>query len=352
MKAVILAAGTAQHLCPLPLRIPKPLVPLVNRPLISHMLDQLQACGINEVGVVVDSRDGPLANWAGWRRRPGMRFSFFEQSVPLGTAHAVKIAQGYAGSGSFLVIHGDCYLEGGLAGFIQWASKQGLAASLLVTATTQPELYGVVEASNGRAVRLTEKPQKAPCNLVASGVYLFDQRVFSAIDAVRPSARQELEITGALQLLVERGMAVGVFVYEGTWRDMGRPDDILRCNMHVLDHLEPGAGAETSRSEIIGRVEMGPRARIINSRIIGPAAVGEGTAVINSLIGPYTAIGSHVVVEDCEVERCVVLDNCRLRGVSRLEGSVIGEGTKVTRKAVRPQALRLILGEGNEVELP
>lgn len=351
MKAVILAAGTAQHLFPLPLRTPKPLVPLVNRPLISHILDQLQACGINEVGVVVDSRDGPLANWAGWRRRPGMRFAFFEQSVSLGTAHAVKVAQGYAGSGQFLVIHGDCYLEDGLADFIQWASKQGLPASLLVTATNQPELYGVVEAANGRVARLIEKPQKASSNLVASGVYLFDQRVFSAIDAVRPSVRQELEITGAVQLLAERGMAVGAFIYEGAWWDMGRTDDILRCNMHVLDRLKSGSVVEATRSEIIGRVEMGLRVRIMNSRVIGPAAIGEGTAVINSLIGPYTAIGTHVLIEDCEVERSVILDNCRLRGVSRLEGSVIGEGTKVARRTTRPQAIRLILGEGNEVEV-
>ncbi len=352
LRTLILAGGSRESLFPLPLTIPKPLAPLANKPLMSHTLDLLQDVGITEIGVVVDSRDGPLMNWPGWRRRPGVKFAFFEQSLPLGTAHCLKVAQGYVGSGPFLVISGDCFLDGGLRDFIQWSSEGSRAVSVMVTRSPEPHLYGLAELKGDRVVKVTEKAQNPSGNTVMTGIYIFDQRIFPAIDVVRPSPRQDLELTGAIQIAIDRGLPVGAFTFDGYWRDLGRPEDILQANVYVLDRLKPEHLADLSRSHVEGRVSVGNRARVINSTIIGPVVVGEGSAIINSWVGPYTAIGSHAVVEDCEIERCMVMNNCRLRGVGRLEGSVIGDGTKITRRQGRPDAFRLILGEGNELEIP
>jgi glucose-1-phosphate thymidylyltransferase len=319
---------------------------------MSHLLDLLQEAGIREIGVVVDSRDGPLTNWPGWRRRPGVKFAFFEQSLPLGTAHCLKVAQGYVGTGPFLVVCGDCFLDGSLRDFVEWSADGGHAVSILVTSSPDPHLYGVIEMKGDRVTRVAEKPARPAGNNVMAGVYVFDKRIFPAIDVVKPSPRHELELTGAIQIAIERGLPVGAYTFDGYWRDLGRPEDILHANRYVLDRLEPENVPDFPRSHLEGRVSVGNRARVINSTIIGPVSVGEGSAVINSWVGPFTSIGSHSVVEDCELEGCVVMNSCRLRGVGRLEGGVIGDGNTITRRQGRPEALRMVLGEGNRIELP
>ncbi len=349
---MILAAGRPAHLRHPVLGVPKALLPVANRPVAAYALDLLQRAGIAEVGVVVESRDGPMAAWPGWRSRPGMKIFFLEQSLPLGTAHAVKMAQGFVGGDLFLVIAGDCLLDGGLAEFLEWAGAARPAAGLLLAAVPDPEAYGVADVAGDRVLRLVEKRERPPGNLALAGVYVFSREIFAAIDVMRPSARGDLELTGAVQLLLERGLPVLAYQHRGFWRDMGRPQAILEANTFFLDRLAPDVKGEVSRSHLEGRVSVGLRARVINSHIVGPVAIGEGTAVINSWIGPFSAIGDHVVIEDCEAERSVIMNNCRLRGVARLEGSVIGEGSRVGRRASKPLAYRLTVGERSEIEVP
>lgn len=352
MKAVILAGGRPAHWRHPIVGAAKALLPVANRPAAAYTLDLLQEAGVREVGVVVDSRDGAVASWAGWRSRPGMKFVFLEQSVPLGSAHAVKVAQGFAGSEQFAVVHGDCLLDGGLRGFLEWAAAARPAAALLLAAVPDPESYGVAELAGERVLQVVERRERPPGNLALAGVYVFGPEVFAAIDVMRPSPRGELELSGAVELMVERGLPVLGRRHQGFWRDLGRPHALLEANTYFLDRLVPDQRGEVSRSHLEGRVSLGPRARLINSHVVGPAVIGQGSAVINSWIGPFTAIGDHAVVEDCEVERSVIMNNCRLRGVARIEGSVIAEGCRVTRRAGKPLSYRLVLGERSEVEVP
>lgn len=354
MKALILAGGRNQRVRPAGWSMPKPLVPVANRPVVAHLLDLLQEAGITQVGVVVDNREGPLCHWPGWRRRPGMKFHFLEQSLPLGSAHAVKVAQGYVGEGPFLAVAGDCLLhgDGGLSGFLRRYEAARPAAAALLARTASPGDFGVAEVGGNRILRLTEKPQRPAGEEVLVGAYVLDERVFAAIDVIRPSPRNELELTAALQHLIDRGLEVHGYPFRGFWRDAGRPEAILEANFHWLDGLKPEVRGEVNRSSVEGRVSVGERARVVNSAVFGPAILGDGCYVVNSWIGPYTVIGNHAVIEDSEVERSVVMAHCRIRGLARLEGSLLGEGNRVGPRAARPLAYRLTLGEGNEIEVP
>lgn len=352
LKGLILAGGKNVRFRAAGFSLPKPLVPVANRPVVAHLLDVLQEAGVQHVGVVVDNREGPVAAWPGWRRRPGMKFTFLEQSLPLGSAHAVKVAQGFVAGQPFVVLAGDCLIEGGLGDLIARHQAVRPAASAMVVRAANPVDYGVAELSGERVGRVVEKPQRPPGDAVLAGAYVFESAVFDAIDVVRPSVRNELELTAAIQWLIERGMPVQAYPYEGFWRDVGRPEAVLEANVYWLDGLRPDLRGEVSRTRLEGRVVVGERARVLDSTVIGPAIIGDGSFVVNSWIGPFTAVGSHVVIEDCEVERSVIMDRCKLRGLSRVEGSLVGEGSRVGRRAGRPAAYRLILGEGNEIEVP
>lgn len=352
MKGLILAGGKGLRLRASGFSLPKPLVPVANRPVIAYILDLLQEAGVHQVGVVVDNREGPVAVWPGWRRRPGMKFSFLEQSLPLGSAHAVKVAQGFVGGEPFVVVAGDCLLDGDVKELIARHQAGRPAASAMIARAPNPADYGVAELSGDRVTRVVEKPQQPAGDAVLAGVYVFEDAIFNAIDVVKRSVRNELELTAAIQWLIERGMTVEAHIFKGFWRDAGRPEAILEANTHWLDGMVPDRRGEATRSHLEGRVAVGERARVVNSTVIGPAIIGEGSFVVNTWIGPFTSVGSHAVIEECELERSIVMNNCRLRGLSRIEGSLLGEGCRVTRRTARPAAYRLILGEGNEIEVP
>ncbi len=256
MKALILAGGKPARLQAAGLGVPKPLVPVVNRPVVSLILDLLQEVGISQVGVVVDDREGPVAAWPGWRRRPGMRFLFLEQSLPLGSAHAVKVAQGFLEEGPFLVVAGDCLLagEGGLRPLLEEYRAARPAAAALLARVEDAAGFWAAEVSGDRVARLTEKPQRSRAGPVLAGAYVLDERVFAAIDAIRPSARGELELASALQRLIDDGLAVLAVPFRGFWRDVGRPEAILEANLHFLDRLTPEVRGEVTRSRLEGRV--------------------------------------------------------------------------------------------------
>lgn len=353
MKALILAGGNPQRFRAAPLAMPKPLVPVANRPVIDYLIDQLQAAGIAEVGVVLDNRDGPVGSWPGWRRRPGMKFLLLEQSLPLGTAHAVKVGQDFVGEGPFLVVTGDCFFDGGLEGLVDRHRAHASAVLAMVAGISgDRNLHGIASLEGDRVVRVVEKPQGAGDGVALTGAYVLDRRVFDAINVVKPSVRGELEITGAIQILVERGQAVRAYRYGGFWRDVGRPAGILEANVFQLDRLAGEMRGEATGSRIEGRVVLATRSRVINSTVLGPVAIGEGAAVINSWVGPFCAIGSHSVLEDVEVQRSVILPNCRLRGIGRLEESLLGEGVTVGKRGGKPRVIRMLVAEGSEVEVP
>jgi glucose-1-phosphate thymidylyltransferase len=209
-----------------------------------------------------------------------------------------------------------------------------------------------VLGADGEVVQLIEKPQDPPSDLAIVGVYLFDPQIHTAVRSIEPSARGELEITDAIQWLIDHGHRVRHEILQGWWIDTGKKDPLLESNRLVLETLEARCdGTVDDDSRVDGRVVIEAGAEIVNSTVRGPAAIGAGTRVVNSYIGPFTSVAAGCEIVDSEIEYSVLLEDSRVVGVPRLADSLIGRHVEVTRSGATPVATRLLVGDHSRVEL-
>ncbi|MFH8613017.1 glucose-1-phosphate thymidylyltransferase [Streptomyces sp. NPDC018029] len=353
MKALILAGGTGSRLRPFTDTGAKQLLPIANKPVLFYGLEAIAAAGIGEAGIVVGRHGGDVRAAVGDGCAFGLRVSYLHQERPLGLAHAVLIAREFLGDDDFLLYLGDNYLQDGLTGFTQRAAAQPGAARLLLTRVPDPSAFGVAELdAAGDVVSLAEKPDRPRSDLALIGVYAFGPDIHEAVRAIRPSVRGELEITDAVQWLLDRGLRVRAETTTRPWRDTGSVDDLLEVNRQVLDGIEGRLdGKVDPESTVLGRVRLAEGAVVRGSRVVGPAVIGAGTVISNSSIGPYTAIGEDCRIEDSAISHSVLLRGADVEGASRIESSLIGRGAVVAPAPRLPQAHRLVIGDHSKVHL-
>jgi len=270
----------------------------------------------------------------------------------LGLAHAVKVSQDFLGEDRFVMFLGDNVIQGGISGLIEQFAESDWNSQIVLTRVSHPEQYGVAELNGeGRIVQLIEKPKQPPSDLALVGIYMFDYNIHEAVDNITPSWRGELEITDAIQWLMEHDYQVYPYVHRGWWIDTGRPGDILEANSLVLEELTPKIEGYVDRdSEVDSRVTIEKGAEIINSVIRGPTIIGEDTRIINSYIGPFTSIFHDVVIEDSEIERAIVLEHSLIRDIpARIQESLIGRHVSLIRSPIKPKAYKLTLGDHSQV---
>ncbi|MET9451803.1 glucose-1-phosphate thymidylyltransferase [Streptomyces cinerochromogenes] len=353
MKALVLAGGTGSRLRPFTHTRAKQLLPIANRPVVHYALQAIADAGIEEVGVVVGSHADEIRQAVGDGSAFGLRLTYLHQEKPLGLAHAVLIARDFLADDDFLLYLGDNYLEDGVAGFVRRAEEGRDAARLLLTPVPDPTAFGVAEVDgDGLVRRLEEKPDRPRSDLALIGVYAFTPAVHEAVRAVRPSGRGELEITHAVQWMVDHGLAVRAETTTRPWRDTGSVDDLLEANRHVLDRLEGRVdGKVDPDSVLVGRVRIAEGAVVRGSRIVGPVIVGAGAVVSNSSVGPYTAIAEDCRIEDSAIGFSVLLQGACVEGASRIEESLIGREAVVTTAPRPVHTHRLVLGDHSKVQL-
>lgn len=354
MKALVLAGGKGTRLRPLTYTIPKQLVPVANRPIVHYVMDQLSSLGISDVGVIISPETGWQIKEALSGNPWGFNFTFILQDEPKGLAHAVMVARDFLGDDPFLMYLGDNLIGQDIKAFVEEFRNSKPEAMILLKEVGDPRMFGVAEVDgDGRIKRLVEKPKVPPSNLALVGIYLFSPCIHEAVQEITPSFRGELEITDAIQKLLDRGKTVRSFILERWWLDTGKKDDLLEANRVVLDELvsESLQGEVDAESKIAGRVFLARGARIEDSTVRGPAVIGEGTVIRNSFIGPYTTIGNGCVVEGAALEHSVILDGARIAGVERLEDSVVGRNAVVSKGIENSRALRLMVGDDVEVLL-
>lgn len=368
MKGLILSGGAGTRLRPITHTSAKQLVPIANKPILFYGIDDMAEAGIKQIGIVVGQTGDEIRAAVGDGSRWGVDITYIPQDAPLGLAHCVLIARDFLGDDDFVMYLGDNMLQQGLSGFAERfeaarhaASSPRLgeesvvvpAAQILLAKVDDPRQFGVAElGADGEVVRLVEKPDVPPSDLALVGVYLFDKHVHEAVDAIDPSWRGELEITDAIQWLIDTGHRVNHEVLEGWWIDTGKKDPLLACNRLVLETLESRVDGEVdAASSIEGRVVVEAGAQVTNSRILGPAIIGAGSRVANSYVGPFSSIAGGVEILDSELEHSVVLAQSRIVDVPRLTDSLIGRNVEVIRSERRPRALRLMLGDHSVVEL-
>jgi glucose-1-phosphate thymidylyltransferase len=355
MRALVLSGGQGNRLRPITYTGAKQLVPVANRPILFYVLDNVAQAGISEVGMIVSPETGrgireAVGNGDPW----SVKVHYIVQDRPGGLAHAVKTARPFLADSDFVMYLGDNLIGSRIDGFIQTFSKTSSDAVILLKAVQEASHFGVAEVGpDGHVIRLIEKPKEPPSNLALVGVYVFSPKIHTAIDAIRPSPRGELEITDAIQRLIDWNFPVQSHVIDAWWLDTGKKDDLLAANTVVLDEwiARDIQGEVDETSQVIGRVKVERGAKLIRCKVRGPAVIGEGAVIRDSFVGPYSSIGNKTEISQSVVEHCVVMENCRISNIDRLEDSVLGKGVEVKTNSGSHRALRLLLGDDSKVEL-
>jgi glucose-1-phosphate thymidylyltransferase len=350
VKALVPAGGTGSRLRPITHTSAKQLVPVANKPILFYGLDALASAGITEVGLVVGETAKEISSAVGDGSAWGMRATYIPQDAPRGLAHCVLVGRDFLGDDEFVMYLGDNILKGGVAGIVGDFTSVKPNAQILLASVPEPQRFGVAELDGDRVVRLVEKPAVPPSDLALVGVYVFDTHIHEAVASITPSGRGELEITDAIQWLIDAGLHVRAHRIEGWWKDTGRLEDLLEANRLILEDLTGATrGSVDSASTLVGPVLIDEGAVVRSSTIRGPAVIGRSARIIDSFIGPYTSIGDGCLIEDSEIEHSVIMARCRITGMHRLEDSLLGREVVVERTESKPKAYRLMIGDQGRV---
>lgn len=356
MKAIILAAGQGTRLRPVTLTMPKPLVPVANKSLIVYAIEMLRDGGLKDVGIVVNAVEGPIKDQLGDGSALGVNLEYIVQEEQLGLAHAVSLCRDFVGTDPFAMFLGDNIFQDKMGDLLRGFESSSYEAAVALGEVADPTRFGVAELNNGTIRRVVEKPKDPPSNYAISGVYLFRNSIFNAIANIKPSWRNELEITDAIQWLINNGDAVQAYKIKGWWIDAGKPDAIVQANQLVMGDMPftaPPVGENVVNSDVSARVVLGKNTKIINSVVRGPVIIGDNVTIQDSYIGPYTSIGDNVVIENSEVDASIVMKNCKIRAMhGRIDSSLLADNSEVTSaNKTMPSVKRFILAENSFVQI-
>jgi glucose-1-phosphate thymidylyltransferase len=353
LKGLILSGGKGTRLRPITHTSAKQLVPVANKPVLFYGIQAMAEAGISEVGIIIaPETGGEIREAAGDGSRFGINLTYIVQDEPAGLAHAVLTAEPFLSDSPFVMYLGDNLLQGGIRDLVTAFRAGEPDALILLTQVPDPEQYGVAELENGSVIRLVEKPRQPKTDLALVGVYMFTAGIHSAARAIKPSGRGELEITDAIQHLVDQGLRVEPHIVRGWWKDTGRLEDMLAANRLVLETIDHRVEGELIDSRIDGRVVIEAGARLERSAIRGPAVIGAGARLTDCYIGPYTAVGENCVIENAEVEHSILLARSRVSNLAgRMESSLLGRNVKISRDERQPRAYRFMVGDNSEIAI-
>lgn len=355
MKALILAGGTGTRLRPLTHSMAKQLVPVANRPVIHYVMDHIARAGLTKVGIIISPETGQqikesLGNGDFWK----VNITYIRQEHPSGLAHAVKTAKPFLKESPFLMFLGDNLIKDGVNQLVEQYKERKPAAAILLKKVPNPESFGVARVDESLAVvELAEKPIKPSSNLAIIGIYAFSPSIHSAIDRIKPSSRGELEITDAIQELINLGHSVQACEAKGWWIDTGKKEDLLKANKTILFEKATfnNEGEADSDSIITGRVQIGKGTTISASTIIGPVIIGNKCSIENSFIGPYTSIGNESLIKGTKIDNSIVMEKCLINQIERLTYSILGTNTQISRDKEVIKTTSMFLGNDSQVIL-
>lgn len=350
MKGLILSGGFGTRLRPLTYSQQKQLIPVANKPILFYVIEDLIEAGIKDICIIVGPNKNQVietVNSISW----DANIKFIEQSRPLGIAHAIKISRDFLDGDSFIMYLGDNILKEGVVDHVKDFQNSDCEGSILLTNVENPKDFGIaVLNEDEEVVKVIEKPQNPPSNLAVIGVYLFGSKILDAVDELKPSSRGQLEITDAIQWLIDNGHTVKSSFVNHWWKDTGKPEDILDANRLILDDIDPDNQGKVVESKIRGRVQVGKDTAIDNNSMVkGPVKIGENCKISDSCIGPYTSIGNNCEIIGSEIEDSVILDGASVKNSGRIIDSLIGRNVKIFKKNGLPEGKRFVIGDNSEV---
>ncbi|MBU1486748.1 glucose-1-phosphate thymidylyltransferase [bacterium] len=351
MKGLILSGGQGTRLRPITHTSAKQLVPVANKPVLFYGLEAIRDAGITDIGMVVGETKEEIKAACGDGSKWGVKITYIEQAAPLGLAHAVKISEGFLGKEPFVMYLGDNLIKDGITPLVKEFSRNKPNSQILLAKVKNPSAFGVAELKEGKVVHLVEKPKEPKSDLALVGVYMFDFHIFEAVKAIKPSLRGELEITDAIQYLIDNDYEVHPHLVAGWWKDTGKLEDMLEANRIILDGLkERIEGFVDKDSKIYGKVVLEEGSEVINSTIRGPAIIGRQTRIINSYIGPFTSVNHGAIIKSSEIEHSIILEDSKITEIGgRIEDSLIGKNVEVSKSSLKPRAYRFMLGDSSKV---
>ncbi len=358
MKALILAGGAGTRLRPITHTSAKQLVPVANKPILFYGIEAMASAGIVEIGIIVGDTRAEVMSTVGDGSQFGVQVTYIPQDAPLGLAHCVLIAEDFLGKDDFVMYLGDNLLEQDLSAFVHAfesarAGSEPPTAQILLKKVPDPHRFGIATLDeHGNVVHLVEKPADPPSDLALVGVYLFDHTIHAAVAAIDPSPRGELEITDAIQWLIDQGYTVRTELLTGWWIDTGKLTPLLEANRLLLEKITTRIDGDVDEASTLdGRIIVEAGAVVINSTIRGPVAIGAGARIVDSFIGPFSAIGNDCVITNSEVEHSVIMARSTITDIPRLEDSLIGKEAVVVRTQKRPRAARLMIGDHCQIDV-
>ena len=353
MKALVLSGGAGTRLRPITHTSAKQLIPIANKPILFYGLEAIAGAGITEVGIVVGDTHAEIEEAVGDGSAFGVNVTYIKQDAPLGLAHAVKIAEDFMAGEPFLMYLGDNLIKDSLGQLVSEFENTGSNSLILLARVSNPSSFGVAELSDdGSVKRLVEKPKEPPSDLALVGVYLFDSKIYEAVKNIEPSWRNELEITDAIQYLLEHGYKVHHHIIKKWWKDTGRLEDLLEANRMELETIERRIEGEVdNKSRVDGKVVVEKGAKIDSSDIRGPVVIGKDAIISGSYVGPFTSISFGVTIENSEIEHSIVCENSVIRDMKRIEDSLIGKGVHILRSTSRPAAHMIMVGDSSRIEI-
>jgi glucose-1-phosphate thymidylyltransferase len=355
LKGLILSGGAGTRLRPITHTSAKQLVPVANKPVLFYGIEALVEAGITEIGVIIAPETGEeIKQAAGDGSAFAASLTYIEQGAPLGLAHALLTAEDFLGRTPFVMYLGDNLLRNGIVELVEAFRRNEPDALILLTPVEDPSSYGVAELNGDRVVRLVEKPKDPPSDLALVGVYMFKPAIFEAAHSIGPSGRGELEITDAIDRLIESDRRVEPHVVKGWWKDTGKLEDMLEANRLVLEDIEQRIDGELDGdSRVEGRVVIEEGAKLERTVVRGPAIIGSGARISDAYIGPYTAIDSDVLITGSEVEHSIVLAGSRISDLhARMEASLLGKNVSLSRSEGMPKTLRFLVGDNADISIP
>ena len=354
LKGLILSGGRGTRLRPITYTSAKQLVPVANKPVLFYGIEAMAAAGIRRVGIIIAPETGDeIREAAGDGSQFGVEITYVVQDEPAGLAHAVLTAEPFLGDSPFVMYLGDNLLQGGMSDLVQAFREHEPDALILLTPVPDPENYGVAELDGTGAVkRLVEKPAEPATDLALVGVYMFTPLIHEAARSIQPSPRGELEITDAIQWLVDGGRKVESHIVRGWWKDTGRLDDMLEANRLILETVERKVDGQLVDSQVDGRVVVEAGAVLERATVRGPAIIGAGATLRNAYVGPYTAVGRQCTIDGAEVEHSILLEGSAVRGLDgRMESSLLGRGVTISRDNRQPRAYRFMVGDNSDINI-
>ncbi len=351
MKALILSGGAGTRLRPITHTSAKQLIPVANKPILFYGIEAIKEAGISDVGIVVGDTYQEISKAVGEGKRWKIKVTYIKQEAPLGLAHAVKISRNFLRDEPFVMYLGDNIIKQGIKSLVEEFQEKSSHSQILLAHVENPGQFGVAELKEDKVVRLVEKPKQPKTDLALVGVYMFDHHIFEAVENIKPSWRNELEITDAIQYLIDKNYLVHSHIINGWWKDTGKPEDLLEANRIMLSDLEVAVDGEVDGdSRISGKVKIEKGAQVVDSVIRGPVAIAKGCKIVSSYIGPFTSIYYHTLIEESEIEHSIIMDECKISGLkARIEDSLIGKSVVISKSTLKPKAYRFMLGDSSQV---